>query len=104
MSHGVPSVRGYLAVFFALLVLTVVTVWAAYQDFGAFNDVVAMAIASTKATLVVLFFMHLRHSTKLAQISIVASLAFFGLLIAVVMADIYTRGVFGASTELVPRP
>ena len=62
-AHGgdephVVSVGLYLAVFAALLVLTGITVWAGRQDFGPFNTVVALGIAVVKATLVVLFFMH----------------------------------------------
>lgn len=104
MSHGVPSVRGYLAVFLALMGLTALTVWAAFQEFGPLNDVVAMGIATTKALLVVLFFMHLRHGTKLTQISIVASLGFFLILIAFLLADVQTRGLFESASELVPGP
>jgi len=90
-SHAIPSVRGYLAVFAALMGLTALTVWAAFQHFGALNDVIALAIASTKAMLVLLFFMHLRHSTPVAKIAMAASLGFFLILVAFLFADVWTR-------------
>ena len=62
--HIVP-VRVYLTVFALLLALTALTTGAAFVDLGAFNNVVALAIAACKATLVVLFFMHVRYSTRL---------------------------------------
>ena len=52
--HG-PTVRIYLAVFASLMFLTALTVWVAYQELGMFNDVVALGIACTKATIVILF-------------------------------------------------
>ena len=94
MSHQAPSLRRYLSVFAALMVLTATTVWAAYQDFGRLSDVVALAIATLKATLVVLYFMHVKDSTKLTKITVVGSIGFFLLLMAFVFADIWTRGMF----------
>ena len=98
-SH-VPSVRGYLLVFAALMALTSLTVWAAFQHFGAlWNDIIAMAIAATKALLVMLFFMHLRHATRVVKIAMLSSLGFFLLLIAFLLADVLTRGVFEAPLQ-----
>jgi cytochrome c oxidase subunit 4 len=97
-------VRSYLGVFLALMLLTALTVWAAFQHFGIFNDLIALGIATTKATLVVLFFMHLKHSTPLAKIAILAAVGFFLLLIVFLFADIWTRGLFESATGLVERP
>ena len=72
--HVVP-IPIYLAVFAALLLGTYLTVWAAGQDFGAFNTVVALGIAVTKATLVILFFMHVKYSPRLTQL-VVATAVF----------------------------
>jgi len=98
-SSHIPSVRGYLLVFLTLMGLTALTVWAAFQHFGPWNDVVALVIATTKALLVMLFFMHLRHSTSVVKIAMLSSLGFFLLLIAFVMADVWTRGVFEAPLQ-----
>ncbi len=69
MSESAVSKKSYLVVFAALLVLTVVTVLAAYIDLGTFSTVVALGIAGVKAFLVFTYFMHLRYSegtTRLA--------------------------------------
>ena len=83
----------YFGVFAALMVLTALTVWVAFQDFGALNNVIAIGIAVIKSTLVVLFFMHVIHSTPLTKITLVSSVLFFLILIAFVFGDVWTRGM-----------
>ena len=90
-SHHVVSWRVYIAVFLALALLTVVTVWVTGHDFGPFNLVVALGVAITKATLVVLYFMHARYSPKLTGIVIASSLAFFVILVFLILTDYLTR-------------
>jgi len=82
----------YYAVFLALLAGTGLTVAAAFFDMGAMNNVVMLAIASIKALLVILFFMHVRWSTRLTWV-VVAS-GFFWLLImfGLTMTDYFSRG------------
>ena len=82
----------YLAVWFALIIGTILTVIAAEIDLGALNNVVMLLIACTKAALVVLFFMHVRWSTRLTWV--VAASGFFWLLImfGLTMQDYLTRG------------
>jgi cytochrome c oxidase subunit IV len=82
----------YYAVFLALIVGTGLTVLAAFFDMGAMNNVVMLAIASVKAMLVILFFMHVRWSTRLTWV-VVAS-GFFWLLImfGLTMTDYFSRG------------
>jgi len=89
-SIGLPT---YFGVFAALMAFTALTVWVAFQDFGAYNNLIALGIAVVKATLVVLFFMHVIHSTPLTKILLVTSLFFFLLLVAFVYADVWTRGL-----------
>ncbi len=79
MSGHTASIKPYLAVFSALMVLTVLTVAAAFQDFGAGNGAIAVTIAVIKAVLVVLIFMHVRGSGKL--IAMAAGAGFLWLLI-----------------------
>ncbi len=93
-THHGPSIAVYLAVFTALVVLTIATVLAAGQDFGPLNTVVALAIAITKATLVVLFFMHVKYGTRLNQLVVVCAFAWLALLIAVTVSDYWSRGWF----------
>lgn len=93
----VSPISVYARIFAALLVLTGVTVFVAYQDLGAFNDVVALSIAVTKMTLVALFFMHAKYSTRLTKIVIVSGFAWLVLLLAFTLSDYLTRGWLGVA-------
>jgi len=62
VSEHIVSPKIYLVIFLTLMAGTAITVWAAFQNFGKFNIVIALAIATFKATLVVLYFMHARYS------------------------------------------
>jgi cytochrome c oxidase subunit 4 len=93
-SHIVP-LRIYFTIFAALMVLTVLTVWIATIDLGALSTPVALAIAVTKALLVVLYFMHVRYSTGLTQIAIGAGVLFLVIMIVLTMGDIISRGWLG---------
>ena len=92
MSNHVTSVKTYLAVFFALMVLTAATVWVAERDFGMLNDVLALGIAVTKALLVILFFMHVRYSTRMTAITALSGFAWLVILIALTLTDYLSRG------------
>ena len=94
MSVHVSSIKSYLAVFLALLVLTALTVWVAFFDLGAFSNVAALGIAVLKATLVVLFFMHVRHSTRLTKLTVAGGLFWLLLLFAITIGDYLTRNWF----------
>ena len=94
--HNSPSVGVYLAVFGTLMVLTVLTVWVAFQDLGAFNDIVAMGIACTKATVVIVFFMHVKYSSRLLWLFVGAGFLFLLIMFAFIMADYVSRGWLGA--------
>jgi cytochrome c oxidase subunit IV len=85
------SSRIYLVILGLLLVLTCVTVGAAYVDFGSFNLIIAVLIATVKATLVAMFFMHLRHDPPLNAIIFVSSLIFLGLFLLFPLIDIQSR-------------
>lgn len=90
--HIVP-LRVYWGVFISLLVLTVVTTGIAYVDLGRFNLVVALAIAMFKATLVILFFMHVKYSTKLTKTIVASGFLFFVVLVFFPMTDLLTRNI-----------
>ena len=94
MSH-VASKSSYFMVFLALMVGTAVTVAVTYIDLGLMNLTVAMAIAITKAMLVILFFMHLKYSPKLFKVSFGAAFFFFLILVAITLSDYLTRGQMG---------
>lgn len=91
-AHDIVPVRIYLAVFAALMALTVITVWIATIDLGDWNVVMALVVATIKAALVLLFFMHLRHSGSLLWIVLGSSFVFVALLIGLVGSDVFTRG------------
>ncbi|MDT5272159.1 MAG: cytochrome c oxidase subunit [Acidobacteriota bacterium] len=92
--HIVPRTT-YFSVFTALLVGTAATVIAANIDFGRMNDVIAISIAVTKMMLVLLFFMHVRYSSRLIWV-IVASMFFWLLiLLTLTLTDYTSRGWFG---------
>ncbi|MFI5118067.1 MAG: cytochrome C oxidase subunit IV family protein [Terriglobales bacterium] len=81
----------YQAIILTLLLLTGTTVWAAFVNLGRFNIVVALAIASVKATLVVLFFMHAKYSPKRTKLIILAGIFWLALLLGMTLSDYITR-------------
>ena len=93
-THVVPR-SVYYRVFATLLVLTFVTVEVAFVDLGILNTIVALGIACTKATLVILFFMHVRYSTRLTRLVIVGGLLWLAILLLLTLSDFFTRGWMG---------
>ena len=87
----VDSVTTYVLVFLGLICLTVATTAVAFVDLGAFSIVVALGIACCKMLLVALFFMHVRHSTKLTKLVTLGGLLWLGILLFLTMADFATR-------------
>ena len=92
--HIVP-VKVYLAVFFSLMVGTFITWKVAYIDLGPFNIVVALAIAIMKASLVILFFMHVKYSTKLTKAIVASGFFFMLIMVFFTMSDILSRDWIG---------
>jgi cytochrome c oxidase subunit 4 len=92
MSEHVASIKSYIAIFVTLLVFTGVTIAVAYVDLGVMNTVVALAIAGFKASLVVLYFMHLKDSHPLSKLFWVAGLLWLAILLTFTMNDYLTRG------------
>ena len=90
-THVVPT-RIYYTIFGILMLCTYLTVQIAFFDLGAFNVVAALTIAVFKATLVVLFFMHVKYSTRLTWAVVVGSIFWLGILLALTMGDYLTRG------------
>ena len=99
--HHIVSPKIYVVIFLALLVGTAATVAASYIDLGEWhiapgltlfwNPVVALAIATTKAMLVVLFFMHVKYSTRLTKLTVASGVFLFLVLIGMTMTDYFTR-------------
>lgn len=91
MAEHVTPVKTYVLIFVALMVLTALTVVAANFDLGWANNVVALTIAVTKAVLVVLFFMHVRYSTRLTALTALAGIFWLAILIGITLTDYLTR-------------
>lgn len=90
VGHIVPK-KVYFLVFITLIALTALTTGVAFMDLGPFNTVAALAIAVCKATLVVLFFMHLKYSLHLTRLVVVAALVWLAILLVLTLGDFFTR-------------
>lgn len=90
LNHVVPPTT-YMIVGAMLLILTGTTVWASYLELGVFNAVVALLIACIKASIVVLFFMHVKYSSKLTKLTVAAGLFTFLTLVGMTMSDYISR-------------
>jgi cytochrome c oxidase subunit 4 len=89
--HHIVTPVTYAIVFVSLLVGTAITVVAAYIDLGIFNPVVALAIACTKAVIVILFFMHVKYQSKLVKLTVGAGFFTFLVLITMTLTDYVSR-------------
>jgi cytochrome c oxidase subunit 4 len=90
-NHVVVPVKVYLAIFLALMVFTGITAYAAFQDFGRWNTIVAITIAIIKATLVVLYFMHVRYSNHLIWVVVASGFMWLAILLALTLTDYISR-------------
>ncbi len=91
MSQHIVSQKTYVLVFLGLIGLTILTTGVAYIDLGALNTVAALVIAFSKMLLVILFFMHVRHSGGLIRVVLLAGFLWLALLIGLTMSDYRTR-------------
>jgi cytochrome c oxidase subunit IV len=89
-SPVVPK-RTYYSIYVILLVCTYLTWQIAFFDLGVLNTVAAVTIAVFKAVLVVLFFMHVRHSTQLTWVVVIGSVFWLGILLTLTFGDYLTR-------------
>ena len=95
--HHIVPIPVYVAIFLTLLAGTAITVWAAYQDFGFLNLPIALAIAAFKATLVVLYFMHVKYASKLTQLASVLGFVWLAILLGMTSSGIFTRDWVGTA-------
>jgi len=92
MSEHIVPTRVYYTIFGILMLCTYLTVQIAFFDLGDLNIVAALVIAVFKATLVVLFFMHVKYSTRLTWAVVVGAVFWLGILLVLTMSDYATRG------------
>jgi cytochrome c oxidase subunit 4 len=88
--HIVPKSTYYL-IFACLMIGTALTWWIAYIDLGAMNNVIMLAIATAKASLVVLFFMHVKYGNRLTWVVVLGSIFWLFIMLALTMNDYFTR-------------
>ena len=100
----ISSVPFYVAIFGMLLMLTGLTVGQSYVDLGRLNLAAVVIIASMKATLVVLFFMHIRHDAKFNGLMVVGGIAFIGVFFAYTFNDVGHRGEFDSDSSVWVNP
>ncbi len=91
MQGHVVSKKVYFLIFATLLVLTGITTGVAFVDLGPWNTIVALIIACCKATLVILFFMHLRWSPRLMRIVVLSAILWLAILISLTTTDFFSR-------------
>ncbi len=90
-SEHIVSPGLYTGIILTLMFLTATTVYAAYVDLGPLNIVVALAIATFKATLVILFFMHAKYSPKRTQLVVIAGVFWLAILLFMTLSDYFSR-------------
>jgi cytochrome c oxidase subunit 4 len=89
--HHLVTPLQYLYVYIALICGTILTVLAAKVELGVFNPIVALAIACTKAVIVILFFMHVKYQSKLVKMTVAAGFFTFLVLITMTLTDYISR-------------
>jgi cytochrome c oxidase subunit 4 len=92
MSEHILPTRVYYAIFGILMVCTYLTWQIAYFDLGPFNTIAALVIAIFKAVLVILFFMHVKYSSRLTWVVVIGAVFWLGILLTLTMGDYLTRG------------
>lgn len=100
----IVSPKIYIVILTALLLGTGVTVWAAYIDLGRWNIVLALAIAVTKMTLVILFFMHGKYSSRRTKLIIASGFFWLAIMLVLTLADYTTRHPEPSRSHLAPIP
>ena len=91
IAHHIVSPMMYLAIFGILMVGTLATVGFAYVPLGRFNAPLAIAIACTKAVFVVLFFMHVKYSSRLVKLTVASGFFTFLILVFMCLSDYVSR-------------
>ena len=92
--HGgehIVSPKLYILIWIILLIFTGITTGVAFLDLGVFNPIIALVIAVTKASLVVLFFMHVKYSSKMIALVIGCGLFFLSILMVLTTSDYISR-------------
>jgi cytochrome c oxidase subunit IV len=100
VSEHIVSPKIYAVIFLALMMGTFLTVFAAGRDFGRMNIVIALGIATIKATLVILFFMHGKYSSRRTKLVIVSGFFWLAIMLGLTIADYSTRHAEPSRSQL----
>ena len=100
MSEHIVSPKIYVVIFLALMIGTSLTVFAAGRDFGRMNIVIALGIATIKAILVILFFMHGKYSSRRTKLVIVSGFFWLAIMLGLTLADYSTRHAEPSRSQL----
>jgi len=100
VSEHIVSPKIYAVIFLALMMGTFLTVFAAGRDFGRMNVVIALGIATIKATLVILFFMHGKYSSRRTKLVIVSGFFWLAIMLGLTIADYSTRHAEPSRSQL----
>jgi cytochrome c oxidase subunit IV len=100
VSEHIVSPKIYAVIFLALMAGTFLTVFAAGRDFGRMNIVIALGIATIKATLVILFFMHGKYSSRRTKLVIVSGFFWLAIMLGLTIADYSTRHAEPSRSQL----
>ncbi|HTU21421.1 MAG TPA: cytochrome C oxidase subunit IV family protein [Gemmataceae bacterium] len=93
MSEPITPTRTYYTVFAALIALTLLTVAVSFLELGAWHTTVGVLIGAVKASLVILFFMHLLHSSRMSWLAVLAGLFWLAILMGLTLSDYLTRHI-----------
>jgi cytochrome c oxidase subunit IV len=105
-AHGQPHLvplKIYYGIFAILILMTAITVAVAYVDLGRLNAVAALAIACFKALIVVLYFMHVKYSTRLIKLTVIAGVYWMIILLGLTLSDYLTRALGTFAQQITPR-
>jgi len=91
--HHITSNKTYIIVWLALMVMTAITVYVSYINFGMLNIVIALVVASIKASVVALYFMHLKFEDSITWVFALFPLTLLALLIGMTITDTFTRTI-----------
>ncbi|MEW6145461.1 MAG: cytochrome C oxidase subunit IV family protein [Thermodesulfobacteriota bacterium] len=91
--HHITSNKTYIIVWVALMVMTAITVYVSYINFGMLNIVIALVVASIKASIVALYFMHLKFEDSITWVFALFPLSLLALLIGMTITDTFTRTI-----------
>ena len=91
MAEHIVTSKTYYIIWALLMFFTALTFGVSYVDLGPWSAVIAVVIAATKATIIALFFMHMKYAEKVTQVVGIAALFWLGIMFTLTATDFFTR-------------